>query len=122
LAVKTQILIVEDDISIRDSLAQLLVYEGYDVIGASNGQEGLESVKISKPCVILLDLMMPVMDGWQFSDHLNADPDLSRIPVIIISAHEKVSEISKDLRAQGFVKKPINVDQLLETVKLHCSL
>lgn len=114
------VLIIEDDKSIRDSLAQLLEFEGYNVTGAANGQEGLDCLQGLEPCMILLDLMMPIMDGWQFSSQVKADPKLSRIPLVLISADGNIHQKAQQVQALGYLKKPINVDRLLGTIKQYC--
>jgi CheY-like chemotaxis protein len=80
------ILIVEDNADLRDSLAELLQYEGYEVARAANGQEALRYLReCPPPCLILLDLMMPVMNGWEFRKQQLLDPTLSSIPVAIVT-------------------------------------
>ena len=116
------ILIVEDDADLRDSLADLLMEEGYQVAGASNGQEALDYLRhAAPPCLILLDLMMPVMNGWEFRAAQEQDPSLSSIPVIVVSGQGRMQRHSVDLHAVEFVDKPINVDQLLKAVIRACS-
>jgi len=113
-----KILVIEDDADIRETLRQALEYEGYDSVGAANGQEGLEILgNIDSPCLILLDLMMPVMDGWKFAEKLRDDEKLSTIPVVIVSAFV---DQTRTLNAQGILKKPVELDALLEVVKKYC--
>src|SRR4026209_1348307 len=81
------VLIVEDDEDLREMMAQLLTLEGFVAATVANGREALEYLQhASKPDVILLDLMMPVMDGWEFRRRQQADPDLAPLPVIVLSA------------------------------------
>src|SRR5216684_2351169 len=81
------VLIVEDDDDLRDMMAQLLTIEGFRAVAVANGREALEHLQSAeKPDVILLDLMMPVMDGWEFRRRQKADPDLAQVPVIVLSA------------------------------------
>jgi CheY-like chemotaxis protein len=118
---KSPLLIVEDDFDIRDTLAQILEEEGYRVLGASNGQEALDQLKNGEvPCLILLDLMMPVMNGWQFRAEQLKDPRLAAIPVVIISADAAVHEKVGSLSAVAVMKKPIQLERLLEIVGKYC--
>jgi CheY-like chemotaxis protein len=105
------VLVVDDDPDILQTLALCLSTEGYRVLMAANGSEALDLVGKEKPACILLDLMMPVMDGWQFRAAQLADPALAEIPVVIISATD-AGEVPADAR----VPKPIDVDALLATV------
>ena len=115
------ILIVEDDADIRDALTQILEFEGYRVMGVSNGLEALEYLRGTKsPGLILLDLMMPVMDGWQFRSEQQKDEHLSGIPVIVVSADGRVYQKSAAIGAAGYLKKPVELELLLETVQRHC--
>jgi CheY-like chemotaxis protein len=112
------VLIIEDDRSIRETLKITLEVEGFSVHVASNGQEGLALAKqIPRPCLILLDLMMPVMNGFEFLSLREKDVAIAHIPVVIVSAFP--AEMT-DLSAQGFVKKPINLDLLLKFVEHYC--
>ena len=104
------IIIVEDDEPIRTILKEILVMDGYNVYTAENGKVGLEILhQIPGPCLILLDFMMPVMDGKEFMISKRQDDLIAPIPVILVSAFE---DRSKDIGAQGFVKKPIDFDCL----------
>ena len=112
---RCKILVVEDDDDIRDSLKELLEEEGYRVDTAANGQQALVKLQEQElPQLILLDLMMPVMDGWQFQKELRAVPSLARLPVIVISA----SKFSREpLNAAAFIPKPLDAGVLLETIE-----
>jgi CheY-like chemotaxis protein len=112
------ILVIEDDLNIREALKEALIFEGYQVYTAANGKEGLELVKgIPRPCLILLDLMMPVMDGFEFMNCREKDAMIAAIPVLIVSAFP---DRAQKVQAQGFVKKPINLDLLLASVQQFC--
>jgi CheY-like chemotaxis protein len=116
-----RILIVEDDSDLREALAQVLRDEGYEVLGASHGQEALESLREGgRPCLILLDLTMPVMNGWQFRDIQRQDPQLSAIPVIVLSAGQDLPAQMPLLGLQEFIRKPIRLEFLLNSVARFC--
>jgi CheY-like chemotaxis protein len=111
------ILIVEDDDDIREALAQILELEGYAVREAVNGREALDVSARELPCLILLDLMMPVMDGWQFRSEQMKDPVLSQIPVVVISADAGIHEKVASFGAASVLPKPISLDRLLRAVE-----
>jgi CheY-like chemotaxis protein len=114
------ILIVEDDAATRDALAMILSAEGFAVIGAANGEEALNRLHSPpRPDLILLDLMMPVMDGWQFRREQARDPAVSAIPVVVLSADGNVHQKAATLRAAGYLQKPIDVEPLLEMIQRH---
>ncbi len=115
------ILVVEDDAITRDALTLVLESEGYRVASAANGQEALDRLRgDGRPCVILLDLMMPVKDGWQFRAEQGKDPELSSIPVIVCSADGNVEQKAASLGAAGYLQKPVDFEQLLREVQRHC--
>lgn len=115
------VMIVEDDFDIRDALTQILEFEGYHVVVAGNGQEALMQLRDGqKPGLILLDLMMPVMDGWQFRVEQQKDARLNAIPVVIISADGRVYQKASAIGAVGYLKKPVELEVLLNTVEQHC--
>jgi CheY-like chemotaxis protein len=114
------VFVVEDDVDTRDMLGRFLELEGFRVELASNGKQALERLHAGvHPCVILLDLMMPVMDGWQFRRQQAAERDIANIPVIVVSAagRERISEID----ANAYLTKPVDLEQLLERVTQYCS-
>ena len=116
-----RILLVEDDDDIRRDLGDFLRDEGYDVEVASNGQEALELLKHEKlPRLILLDLMMPIKDGFQFRLEQEADPRFSKIPVIIMSADGQMQTKQAKARAADYIKKPMDIFVILDKIKLHC--
>ena len=113
------VLIVEDDEDLRDMMAQMLTIEGFQAATAANGREALEYLQhTSKPNLILLDLMMPVMDGWEFRRQQKADPAIAPVPVIVLSALDPSRAAGVD--AAAFLKKPLDFDRLLELVRAHC--
>ena len=114
------VLIVEDDADLREMMAQLLSLEGFRAMTVSNGREALQYLANGdKPDVILLDLMMPVMDGWEFRRQQQADPELSRVPVIVLSALDATR--ASDLHAAAFLTKPLDFDRLLALVRQYCN-
>jgi CheY-like chemotaxis protein len=116
------VLIVEDDRDVLESMAEVLEDCDYQVLRAVHGAEALERLRHApeRPCVILLDIMMPVMDAWQFRAVQASDPDLARIPVIILSAHAKMQQAAIDMHADGALAKPVRLDVLLEAVARFC--
>lgn len=114
------VLLVEDNADVRDMMATALQLDGHDVRVATDGGEALRALQAGlRPCVILLDLMMPVMDGWTFRAELEKDPALARIPVVVISA--VAGDLLHRIRAAAYVSKPVDIDQLLEIVCEKCS-
>ena len=111
------ILIIEDCDEIRVDLAELLRDEGYEVITARHGAEALDLLGSGPvPSLILLDLMMPVMDGWQFRKQQLGRPNLAPIPVVLLTGSNNAQQHARDLNAVGCVQKPFDFDQLLCTV------
>ncbi|MGY3266154.1 response regulator [Lysobacter sp. HA35] len=115
------ILIVEDNPDIRDTFRTLFELEGFDVQLAANGEDALASLdrNDASPCLILLDLSMPVMDGWQFLDVLRSREHGSNIPVAVLSANVDAN-VSRDLRTRygcRVLRKPASVDALLGMVR-----
>jgi len=99
-------------------MAQMLTIEGFDTAAVANGREALDYLHSSdKPNLILLDLMMPVMDGWEFLCQQKADPELAPVPVIVLSA---LDQTRAPVDADAFIKKPLDFDRLLELVRDHC--
>jgi CheY-like chemotaxis protein len=116
------ILVVEDDPELLSGLANLLASEGYRVRGARHGLEALGFLRGGfLPRLILLDLMMPIMNGWQFRHEQRMDSELAKIPVIVISARTDVPAHAEWLEADGYVQKPIQPETLLATVQRLCS-
>jgi CheY-like chemotaxis protein len=114
-----RVLVVEDDNAIRLSLTELLSNEGYDVSSVSNGQEALDLLAKGEllPSIILLDLMMPLMDGFSFRKKQIADPRIKDMPVIIMSADGNVQEKLKEVGGKAYIRKPIDIDVLLKTIE-----
>src|SRR5438105_5700385 len=116
------VLIIEDDEAIRTALIDLLDDRGYRPVAATNGCEALAKLQGSaeRPCLILLDLMMPVMDGMTFRRHQLASPELASIPVVVLSAFRDVDSHAQGLGVADFVPKPIQLDLLMTMIRKHC--
>src|SRR5437870_2371426 len=102
------VLVVDDDEGIRFALSDTLEDVGYRVVVAKDGVEALAKLRgpEERPCVILLDLMMPAMDGWTFRHEQRRDPAIAEIPVVVLTADAHVEEKAKELEAQGHIAKP----------------
>lgn len=115
------VLVVDDDEDIRESFADVLQDEGYAVAGAENGAAALDYLaKHPLPAIIVLDLMMPIMSGAEFRERQLADPRLAKLPVIVMSAADRGSQIATELNASGFIAKPARVDQLINAIARLC--
>ena len=112
------VLVVEDDAELRESLVEVLTEEGYATVQAANGQEALAALQgKEKPCLILLDLMMPVMNGWAFLSQLRANPSLADVRVCIISAVPSGQLPSEAICA---LPKPVDLSALLGVIDTYC--
>jgi CheY-like chemotaxis protein len=112
------VLVVEDDFDLCDALVPILEYDGHRVVSAANGREALDRLhEMAPPSLILLDLMMPVMDGEQFRAEQLRDPALASIPVVVLSAHAHAEERAARIGAVACLRKPFDVDVLLEQVR-----
>ena len=114
---RRDVLIVDDDPDIRDAVGECLRYEGYDVHSATDGRDALDRLEYGlRPAVILLDLMMPVLNGFDVLDALKSRPEWKSIPVVIVSANRGYE--AEDLSgAVSILRKPVNVDRLLAAVE-----
>lgn len=109
------VLIVEDDAEIRMALADLLECSGYLVAQAQHGREALDLLHAGpRPAVILLDIMMPVMNGWSFRAAQRADPQLASIPVVVLTAMGRAEETGRELGAHAALSKPFEIADLLD--------
>lgn len=112
-----RILVVEDDTSIRELLVELLESEGYAVASAINGLEGLKYLQNEiNPDLILIDLMMPVMDGYSFRTEQLKNANWSKIPTVVMSAEANAKEKMKNFSITAFLSKPVELDTILKTV------
>jgi CheY-like chemotaxis protein len=112
-----RVLVVEDDAGIRQVLREALAMEGYDVREAPDGAAALAALAAWRPDVIVLDLMMPVMDGWRLRAELLARPELRELPVIVVSASRHLDARTAELRAAAVLPKPFDVDRLIAEVE-----
>ena len=116
------ILIVEDDSDVREAIAEILEDGEYRTLRAANGQVALQTLHDAKcmPCLILLDVMMPVMDGHEFRARQQQDSALNQIPVVVLSAHVDAQQAAAQLSAAGFLRKPLDLPDLMRTVEQFC--
>jgi two-component system cell cycle response regulator DivK len=114
-----KILLVEDNDMNRDMLSRRLTRTGYEVVVAVNGQEGVDLAKSARPDLILMDLSLPIIDGWEATRRIKADPATAEIPVIALTAHAMVEERERAMAAgcDDFDIKPVDFPRLLEKVK-----
>ncbi|MBK9263689.1 MAG: response regulator [Polyangiaceae bacterium] len=116
------VLLVEDDEAIRLAIADALLDEGFVVETACNGAEALDHLRRRSklPCVVLLDLMMPIMDGRQFRAEQEKDPVLSQIPVVVLTADASAERKAAELNAAAGIAKPLRLATLLDHVDRFC--
>lgn len=118
--IKRKVVCVEDEPEIIDLIRLILGRKGFDLTGATGGLEGLDAIRRVKPDLVLLDLMMPDMDGWEVYQQMKADPELKNIPVIVVTA--KAQSIDKILglhiaKVDDYVTKPFGPQELLQSVE-----
>lgn len=114
------ILVVDDDPDILDALSEILEGEGYRVRRARNGREAFERLGPVPPQLILLDLMMPVMDGWEFATRMRQDDETpAEVPIIVLSADRNVGAKARELGAVGHLSKPFELGELLHLLDTH---
>jgi CheY-like chemotaxis protein len=113
-----KILLVDDDSGIREAVSAFLEGSGHEITAAENGVEALRQLRLgAKPAVIVLDMRMPVMNGWEFRQEQLRDASLAGIPVVVCTADEEM----KSVPASGFLKKPIDPDELLRTLSRYAA-
>lgn len=108
------VLVVDDDTSILDTVSAILSGEGYDVVSAASGQEALDAVARKRPQLILLDMRMPIMDGWAVARALR-DQGVD-VPIVVMTAAESAKRWADEVGAEGYLAKPFGLDELLATV------
>lgn len=114
------LLIVDDDDDIRDSLAELLSLKGYSVATAANGAEALALLEDVRPQLILLDLSMPIMSGYQFRAEQRARPAIAHIPIVVMSAADNAVEKARDMDSLATLTKPIPFERLAAVIARVC--
>ncbi len=115
------VLVVEDNPDARAAFEALLQQKGFGVVTAGDGEEALEVLRSGlKPRLILLDLMMPRKDGWQFREEQIADPQLAAFPVVVLSGAGQLERYMPQLEVDCFLEKPVDVERLLEVVARYC--
>jgi CheY-like chemotaxis protein len=116
-----RVLVVEDDVDIRESLMEVLEDHGYEPIGAENGLEALDKLREPgpPPCLILLDLMLPKMDGRAFRQKQLQSPEFADIPVVVISAFRDVGQIAQELKVE-LLKKPFKLTEVISIARRYC--
>ncbi len=114
------VLVVDDDFALRESICAALEESGFNVASAGNGREALDYLRRqTPPCVVLLDLMMPIMNGWEFRAEQRRDPAIAAIPIVILSAFSRATD--EELRGvETFLRKPVNLTTLLDAVRPYC--
>ena len=112
----SHILVVDDDSAIRDVVSDILQMSDYRVKTATNGAEALDLVQADRPAAVLLDLMMPVMDGWEFLRRCRGLEYCSQVPVVVMSAAHDVATTADQLGAHGYLAKPFDMDDVLDVV------
>lgn len=109
------VLVVDDDTSILDTVSSILSGEGYDVVSAASGKEALEAVARKQPVVILLDMRMPVMDGWAVARALRSQG--ISVPIVVMTAADSAKRWADEVGAEGYLAKPFGLDELLMAVE-----
>jgi len=108
------ILIVDDDPAIRSTVSEILDMEGYPVESAANGQEALAKVRATRPWLIILDMRMPIMDGWAFARTLHEEG--IKIPILVMTAAQNARRWAEEIGANAYIPKPFDLDELLSAV------
>ena len=120
MAASGRVLVVDDEVEIREIVAEVLADEGYEVVTAPDGAAALELVEQSAPSAVVLDIRMPVMDGWQFAREYRQRFNRSA-PIIVMTAAQHAFQWCAEIRAEGCLPKPFDLDQLLQVVGEHAA-
>jgi len=112
---ESSILVVDDDVSIRSTVSEILDLEGYPVETAADGAEALRSVERSRPALVLLDMRMPILDGWGFARALRERG--IRLPILVMTAAQNARTWAQEIGADGYVAKPFDLTDLLDAVE-----
>lgn len=115
---RTRVLLVEDNEASRDMLCRRLSRQGFEVEAAADGAVAIELCRSLRPDIVLLDLSLPVIDGWTVAGMLKADPATAAIPLVALTAHAMVGDRERALAAgcDAYATKPVELDALLETM------
>lgn len=119
MSVMPRILLVEDNEMNRDMLSRRLERRGFEVVIAVDGGEGVEKAQTTHPDLILMDMSLPVIDGWEATRRIKAQEDLKAIPVIALTAHAMAGDREKAIEAgcDDYDTKPIELPRLLEKIE-----
>jgi len=120
MEVKKTILVADDEPSIIKVVSYRLKKAGYDVMSASNGQEVMDSISAKRPDLILLDLSMPIMDGYEACRRIKSDKSLMSIPVVFFTASTTavdIEDVARKFNADGYMRKPFEPEELLKKIK-----
>jgi CheY-like chemotaxis protein len=113
------VLIIDDDPEVREVVREVLEAEQLRVLCASSGREALQILRAeTEPCLILLDLLMPIMSGWQFRAVQAQDPVLARLPVVVMTATSSLEDAA--IHADGLLRKPVHLEELIAVVRRYC--
>lgn len=114
-----RILLVEDNEMNRDMLSRRLVRRGFEVLIAENGQSGVDLTVLERPDLVLMDMSLPVMDGWEATRRLKADPNTSAIPIIALTAHAMASdrELALEAGCDDYDSKPVELTRLVRKIE-----
>ena len=120
---RKKILLIEDAVDIQNLLAQLFELEGYEVLSAFHGKEALTKLHSLEclPHIILLDLMMPVMDGYAFRREPRMHPRIATIPTVVMTAERDIHSKRNEIPADAYIQKPLDIDHLLDVVRQNCA-
>jgi CheY-like chemotaxis protein len=114
-----RILLVEDNEMNRDMLSRRLARRGFEMLIAENGQSGVDLTVSERPDLILMDMSLPVMDGWEATRRLKADPNTSTIPIIALTAHAMASdrELALEAGCDDYDSKPVDLTRLVRKIE-----
>jgi CheY-like chemotaxis protein len=122
MAASGPVLVVDDDVDTRECVCAVLDMAGFEVRGVENGREALHELERGdRPCLILLDLQMPVMDGFEFRRIQARDPRWRDIPVVVFSGHYDVAESARRLAVPQHFQKPLDMDAIIAIAERHCA-
>lgn len=118
MSAPARVLVVDDDVNILDFVSAALAEEGYEPVTATDGKQALSLAEEQPPDLILLDMRMPIVDGWQFAESYAHSPG-PHAPVLVMTAARDPAQIAADIHAQGYLEKPFTLDELLLAVEQH---